>query len=66
MAQEKVDFDYLKPSSKECREIQSAFQKYGYKWLKLVYDCLDKKYTYDQIRLIRVISNTRQSRREAG
>ena len=50
-AGEELDIDYLKPPSGQLAEIKKAFLKCGSEKLKPVYDFLDEKYSYEEIRL---------------
>ncbi|MBU1167725.1 DNA helicase RecQ [Patescibacteria group bacterium] len=54
-AQEKLDLSYLKPFPERYKAIVAAFGECGDEFLKPVFDFLQEKYSYDEIRLVRVI-----------
>ncbi|MEN8252289.1 MAG: DNA helicase RecQ [Patescibacteria group bacterium] len=49
-----INIDYLLPEEKIQREIKKAFEKHGVEMLRPIYDECNEKYTYDEIRLVRV------------
>jgi len=51
-AGEDLDIDYLKPPEKEFAEIKTAFKECGNEKLKPIFEFLNEKYSYDQIRLV--------------
>ena len=51
----KLNLEYLKPEKKKYNEIKSAFEKCGTEKLKPVFDELNEKYDYDDLRLVRLI-----------
>jgi ATP-dependent DNA helicase RecQ len=54
-AGEKLDLEYLKLPSDRYRIMQTAFKKYGDEKLKPVFEFLKGKYSYDELRLSRVL-----------
>jgi len=54
-AGERLDLEYLKLPSDRYENIKSAFQDCGDEKLKPVYEHLEGKYSYDELRLIRVL-----------
>ncbi|MFA5643293.1 MAG: RecQ family ATP-dependent DNA helicase [Candidatus Paceibacterota bacterium] len=54
-AGEKLDLEYLKSPKKKYETIKAAFEKFGGNEMKPVFDHFDGKYSYDEIRLVRVL-----------
>lgn len=53
-AGEEINIDYLKPSQEKFEKIKTAFEKCGNEKLKPVFDHLGEKYSYDEIRLVKL------------
>lgn len=53
-AGEEINIDYLKPSREKFEKIKTAFEKCGNEKLKPVFDHLGEKYSYDEIRLVKL------------
>lgn len=51
-----VDIEYLKPAQPDFDAIVAAFQKHDSYMLKPAFDALKGKYSYDEIRLVRVFA----------
>jgi ATP-dependent DNA helicase RecQ len=54
-AGEKLDLEYLKLPSDRHKIIKAAFKECGDEWLKPVFEYLKGKYSYDELRLARVL-----------
>lgn len=54
-AEEKIDFEYLKLPKDRYEEIKKQFEELGDERLKPVFESLTGKYTYDELRLVRVL-----------
>lgn len=52
---EKIDIQYLIPSKEKFEIIKSAFEKIGFERLTPIYNYFDEKYSYEEIRLVRMI-----------
>ncbi len=52
---DEVDFEYLKPSKDRFEAMKWAFEKCGDELLKPAFEHLQEKYSYDEIRLARLI-----------
>jgi RecQ family ATP-dependent DNA helicase len=52
---EKIDINYLIPSKEKFDIIKSAFEKIGIERLSPIYNYFDEKYSYEDIRLVRMI-----------
>ncbi|MBT4277934.1 DNA helicase RecQ [Candidatus Falkowbacteria bacterium] len=50
-----LDLEYLKLPSNKYEEIKKAFKLCGDEYLKPVFEHLNKKYSYDEIKLVRVL-----------
>jgi hypothetical protein len=50
-----LDLDYLKQSIKNFNKMASTFEKCGMEKLKPVYEKLKEKYSYDELKLVRVV-----------
>lgn len=53
-AGENIDIDYLKPPRERFEKIKAAFEKCGDERLKPVFEFLGEKYSYDEIRLVKI------------
>ena len=52
---EKIDINYLIPSKEKFDIIKSAFEKIGIERLAPIYNYFDEKYSYEEIRLVRMV-----------
>ncbi|MCH7568395.1 MAG: RecQ family ATP-dependent DNA helicase [Nanoarchaeota archaeon] len=52
---EKIDINYLIPSKEKFEIIKSAFEKIGIERLAPIYNYLGEEYSYEEIRLVRMI-----------
>lgn len=59
-----VDLSYLKPPHESFEKIKTAFSQCGYERLKPVFEALNEKYSYDEIRLTRAILKKAQNRNQ--
>ncbi len=59
-AGEKLDLEYLKLPSDRYKIIKIAFKECGDEWLKPVFEHLKGKYSYDELRLARVLIKAEQ------
>src|SRR3989339_1601282 len=57
-ADEKLNLDYLKPPVEKFNTIKDAFEKCGDERLKPVFEYLKEKYSYEEIRLVRILMRT--------
>ncbi|NQU83113.1 MAG: DNA helicase RecQ [Parcubacteria group bacterium] len=57
LAGENVDINHLKPSQEDIEQIQLAFEKSGSTLLRPVYESLEGKYSYEDIKLTRLFFN---------
>jgi len=57
-ADEKLNLDYLKPPVEKFNTIKDAFEKCGDERLKPVFEYLEEKYSYEEIRLVRILMRT--------
>ncbi|MFW6233316.1 MAG: RecQ family ATP-dependent DNA helicase [Nanoarchaeota archaeon] len=55
LMREKIDINYLLPSKENFEIIKNAFEKLGYERLAPVYNYFNGNYSYDEIRLVRAI-----------
>lgn len=53
-AGEEIDIEYLKPPREKFEKIKTAFEKCGGEKLKPVFDFLGEKYSYDEIKLVKL------------
>ncbi len=51
----KIDINYLIPQKEKFEIIKSAFEKIGIERLAPIYNCFNGEYSYEEIRLVRVI-----------
>ena len=56
-AGEKLDLEYLKLPSNRYEVMRKAFKVCGQEKLKPVFEYLDKKYSYDELKITRVLIN---------
>lgn len=54
------DLSYLLPKLEDCEKIKTAFDACGYELLKPVYDMLGERYSYDEIRMVRLDKKARE------
>jgi len=54
-AGEKLDLEYLKSPKKKYETIKAAFEELGDEQLKPVFEHFERKYSYDEVRLVRVL-----------
>ena len=59
-ADEELELDYLKPSAEGFEAIKAAFEKCGDERLKPVFDYLAEKYSYEEIKLVRVLMKNKK------
>jgi len=52
---EKIDLDYLRPPAERFTVISSAFAECGLERLKPVFEYLGEKYSYDELKLVRLV-----------
>ena len=53
--EEKIDINYLLPSKENLETIKSAFEKIGIERLAPIYNYFEGEYSYDEIRLVRIV-----------
>ncbi len=58
---EKIDINYLIPSKEEFKIIESAFEKIGFERLTPIYDYFNGEYSYEDLRLVRIIINSEKN-----
>ncbi len=58
---EKMDINYLLPLREKFKSIQSAFEKFGIERLAPVYNYFNGEYSYEEIRLVRVIIKSKKN-----
>jgi len=54
-AGEKLDLEYLKLPTDRYLIMRAAFEEFGDEKLKPVFEYLEKKYSYDELKLVRVL-----------